>query len=439
MLFSTLTLPVSGITLGTDGTDTTIGSVTPALVDTTAEFLYVSDITYPTEVIAYNVEGTIATYTNVSTVTDGTVVEPFGTIETMDAGDSLFLHSYLTNAATAFTRIYVDVSTPGVSTYSISVKRYNDTAETWDTLTISTDTTSNFTVGGVGYIEFTNGVYGATRLQQSDTVKNYWTKIELDSLTSVTTAPAIDALWIKTSGNGTNLFGTTVAGSLTIYTTDVFVSGSSYYLAVSDTAPVGWNIISKAADDIPITYHWEYYNSSGVWTDLTTVRDETGGFDSAVTDAEIRWAIPTDWTSMSLTLTSDTTGTVLTRTGYLHRMLPVDSGTTVVQTVGDAVVYLVKLGSAYSSGIPINAGTIDYLTYDIRGTTSTTNVVLGLANSTAGTMSVATVTTNRASSFEDTNHKLDITDLAFADDAELMVFHLAGGDLSDIELRLHTV
>ena len=56
MLFSTFRLPVSGITLGTNDTDTIIGSVTPALADTTAEFIYVSDITFPTEVMAYNLE-----------------------------------------------------------------------------------------------------------------------------------------------------------------------------------------------------------------------------------------------------------------------------------------------------------------------------------------------------------------------------------------------
>ena len=175
-----------------------------------------------------------------------------------------------------------------------------------------------------------------------------------------------------------------------------------------------------------------------MWTDLTTVRNETGGWDSAVTNAEIRWAILTDWVSMSLTLTSDTTGTVLTRTGYLHRMLPVDSNTSVVQTVGNAVVYFVKLGSANSSGIPLNAGTIDYLSYEIYGTTSTSDIVLELTNSTTGKMSTATITANRSSSFDDTNHKLDITNLAFADNDELMVFHLSGGNLSDIELRLHT-
>ena len=146
----------------------------------------------------------------------------------------------------------------------------------------------------MNFIEFTSTVHGATRLQQSDTAKNYWTKIELMSLTAVTTAPAIDALWIKTSGTGINLFSTTTTGSLSIFSADVFVSSSSYYLAISDTALVGWNVTSKAANDIPITYKFQYLNSSSTWTDLTTFRDETGGFDLAVTNAEIRWAIPTD-------------------------------------------------------------------------------------------------------------------------------------------------
>ena len=398
MLFSTLRLPVSGITLGNDGTDTIIGSVTPALIDTIEEILCISDITYPDGVTTFNLEGTIATYTDVSSIVhNATVVQTFGTVATIDVGDALFLHPFLATAVTAYTRIYVDVSTPGVGTWAISIKRYNSTTDAWETQTITTDNTNAFTTAGVNYIEFTSTVHGATRLQQSDSVKNYWTKIELVSLTSVTTAPTIDAIWTKTSGTGINIFGTVTAGLLTIFSSNVFVSGSSYFLATSDTALVGWNVVSKNADDFPVTYKWQYYNSSSVWTDLTTVRNETGGWDSAVTNAEIRWAILTDWVSMSLTLTSDTTGTVLTRTGYLHRMLPVDSNTSVVQTVGNAVVCFVKLGSANSSGIPLNAGTIDYLSYEIYGTTSTSDVVLELTNSTTDKMSTATITANRSS------------------------------------------
>jgi len=413
--------------------------VTPALIDTNEEILYISDITYPDGVTTSNLEGTIATYIDVSSIVpDATVVQPFGSVATMDVGDALFLHPFLATAVTAYSRIYVDVSTAGVGTWAISIKRYNATTDFWETQTITTDNTNAFRTAGVNYIEFTSTVHGATRLQQSDSVKNYWTKIELVSLTSVTTAPAIDAIWTKTSGTGINIFGTVTAGLLTIFSSNVFVSGSSYFLATSDTAPVGWNVVSKNADDFPVTYKWQYYNSSSVWTDLTTVRDETGGFDTAVTNAEIRWAIPTDWTSMTLTLTSDDTGTTVTRTGYLHRMIPVSPSTSVVQVVGEAVINFVKLGSANSSGIPLNAGTIDYLTYEIYGTTSTSDVVLGLTNSTTGTMSTATIAANRSSSFDDTNHKLDITNLALADNDELMVFHLSGGNLSDIELRLHT-
>ena len=439
MFFSTLNLPVSGVLLGTANTDTTIGSVTPTLADTTAEWLYISDVTFPTGAITYNLEDTIATYTDVTDVTEATlVVEPFGTVATMDVGDGLFLHPYLSTVATTYSRIYVNVSTPGVGTYSIQVKRYNATTDTWDIQTITEDTTSAFTVAGTGYIDFVSNTHGATRLQQQDTQKEYWTQVSISSLTSVTTAPAIDALWLQTSGSGATIFGSSTALTYTIRPDNVFVTGNSYFLAISSTAPVGWNVTSKVADDIPVTWKWQYYNSSNVWTDLPTVRDETSGLSTAVTDAEVRWAIPADWTSTTWSMVSDTTGTTVTRTGYIHRIIPVDDTTTVDLAGGATVIYYVQLGSAYSSGIPINAGTIDYLTYDIRGTTSSTDVVLGLANSTAGTMSVATIAADRTSSFYDTNHKLDVTDLAFADDAELMVFHLAGGDLSDIELRLHT-
>jgi len=139
-----------------------------------------------------------------------------------------------------------------------------------------------------------------------------------------------------------------------------------------------------------------------------------------------------------MSLTSDTTGTVLTRTGYLHRMVPVNANTTVVQTVGAAVIRFVKLGAANSSGIPVSAGTLDYLTYDIHGMISATDVTLGLVNATSGKMSTATIAASCRSSFADTGHKLNITDLAFNNDDELMLFHLSGGNLTDFELRLHT-
>lgn len=439
MLFSTFRLPVSGINLGNSDTDAIIGTVTPTLMDTSAVFLRVTDMSRPYGVFTYNLEGTIATYVDETGIIqiEDFLVSPFGTVATMDVGDALFIRPFLNTVPTAYTRVYFRVSTPGVGTYSIAVRRYNATTETWDLQTITADTTSNFTVAGIGYIEFTSNVHDSTRLQQQDGAKQFWTKFEIATLTAITTAPVIDAIWFATSGTGVNLFIPSEPG-ITISFSATFINANTYYVVVADTASVGWNVLSKIADDIPVVFKWEYYNSSGVWTALTPVRDETNGLSTAVTNAEVRWPIPADWSSMTLSWTSDTTGNIITRTGFLHRLIPANPNIAVLQTTEDASIALVQLGASHSAGLPLNPGTIDYLTYDIRGATSTTPVTFGIANATSGKMSTVTIAVNRASSFADSGRKLNITDLAFANDDEFMLFHLAGGNLSDFELRLHT-
>lgn len=441
MLFSTFRLPVSGIHLGNGDTDTIIGTVNPALADSSDEFLRVTSVGHPVGIFTYNLEGTIATYTDESALmtVEDYLVNPFGTATTMDAGDAIFIRPYLTTAATSYSRIYFDITTPGVGSYAIAVRRFNESTETFDLQTITADTTSAFTVGGVGYVEFTSNTHGSTRLQQQDASKHFWTKIEIATLTSVTTAPVIASIWFKTSGSGVNLFNTTVSDSLTIRASTSFIAGDAYYLAVDDTVPIGWNVVSKAADDIPVSYRWEYLNSSGNWSALVILRDETNGFTSAVTNAAIRWLLPSDWTSMTLSLMSDTTGTTSTRTGFIHRMLPVDSNLAIVQTTGAAVIRYVRLGASRSDGIPLTAGTLDYITYDIFGATSATNVSLGFVNSTTGKMSITTISANRRSSLEDPGNKRNLLDLVFNADDQFMLFHLAGGNLTDIELRLHTL
>jgi len=168
-------------------------------------------------------------------------------------------------------------------------------------------------------------------------------------------------------------------------------------------------------------------------------RDETSWFvNAAVANAEVRWTIPGDWTSQTYNITSDSTGVTTAFTGYLHRMIPSNSVTSAVKIIGNSVINYVKLGSANASGLPFNPGTLDYITYDIHGRTFTTPVVLGFVNATTGRMSTTTIAANRQSSFSDTGHKLDVPDLAFNNDDEFMLWHLSGGNLTDLELRLYT-
>jgi len=135
--------------------------------------------------------------TTVVTDDNPTPISPFGTTTTMDAGDALFVRPFLTTAAVTYSRIYFNVSTPGVGNYSIAIRRFNPTTEVWDIQTIATDTTNGLRNAGVSYIDFTSTVHGATRLQQQDAAKQFWTKIEVATLTSVTTAPIINSMWFN--------------------------------------------------------------------------------------------------------------------------------------------------------------------------------------------------------------------------------------------------
>lgn len=83
----------------------------------------------------------------------------------MDVGDAIFLHPHLTTVAMTYTRIYVNVSTPGVGTWAIRILRYNASTDAWETQTITTDNTNAFKAAGVNFIEFTSSTHGATRLQ----------------------------------------------------------------------------------------------------------------------------------------------------------------------------------------------------------------------------------------------------------------------------------
>jgi len=257
-------------------------------------------------------------------------------------------------------------------------------------------------------------------------------------LTSVTTAPVIDAIWFQTSGSGANLYDTVAVGSRTIITSIVFITGASYYLAISPSPVRGWNVISKSADVNPVTMKWQYYNSSGTWVNLPMLRDETGGFDDVSTNAAVRWSIPSDWASTALTLVDDTTGDTHTSTGYLHRLIPVSSTVALVQDNGNSALHFVPIDSTHTQGIPVNAGTLDYLTYAINGAISSTAVSLGVANTRTGQMSTATIAANRRTSFADTNRRLELANLTFAEDDELVIYHLSGGTLTDCELRLHS-
>jgi len=48
------------------------------------------------------------------------------------------------------------------------------------------------------------------------------------------------------------------------------------------------------------------------------------------------------------------------------------------------------------------------------------------------------IAANRRSSFADPGHKLEVSNLTFADNDEFMLLHLDGGTLTDIELQLHS-
>ena len=424
-----LTVPLSNIT-NSDDEDVRYGTI-PATAITAATW---RSHTYQTgAVTTYDQSTGTGLYTDRTTTValgTGTGMQVFGTTGTMTAGDALFVRPQA--ADRQFNRVSFRVTTPGVGTWTIRVQRYNAGTDAWENQTISTDTTDAFRNAGVGYIEFTSTVFDAERLQFGET-KYPWTKIELLSVSSVTTAPSIDRLVLSNPDFiSRNILPSVRDGNFSSFMTEIFPTDGSYFLITSPGRPVGSRLVISTLNSTVITTADEYYGSDGQWHALTVTNDPSNNYSTLGT-FEHRWLVPNDWVSMTLTHASgDVTGF-----HYRHVITSVPSAFVVPAHIQESPR---ALGST-SSGMPLAFGaTVNHATYNVRGSTSATDVVYLIANATTGQSATFTIPANSRSSTELTNHRATLTGtITYVAGDEMLLAHLGGGALTDFELLLHIV
>lgn len=442
----TFDLPVSGPTLGSDGTDLMLGLESTQFINSIANIRLINNVAIPNQGFAFNMRAPTALYEDIVMGYLGYKgshpFAPFGVIADMGIGDGLFLAPESLIAPTAYSRIYFNVTTAGVGTWDIVVKRFNTTNDMWEIQTLTTDTTNAFRTAGMGYIEFDSSVHGALRLQQQDFARRYWTSITLSSKPTVTTAPKIDQIWLAFD-TGVSSFVVSEAGSHTIKAAEEqYVTGSTYYWLNHANPFYGINIASRGADSASVVYKYQYLDSGAVWTDLVPLHDTSNGFSAVsrppdgVIKFRVRWAIPANWTSQTLSLTG--AGLGATQTGYHLRIIPADPSTRVLLTTGQTDLSLALLDRANPLGVAMKAVTLEYLTYDIRGSVPTADVVLGVANVTTGIMRTVTLPAASRNSYALTGSRVPLSSsLVFNDNDVLAVVHLTDNVITNAVLRLH--
>ena len=436
MAFSGFRLPVMGVNLGTGGTDVQIGSLTPQDITTAS---LISPSISAAGVVRVDNTGNNNVLDDVTTAAldGGAGTNVFGGSGTMTAGDALYIRPYGNVTTNAYGRIYFNVSTAGVGTWTIRVQRFNNTTDAWETQTIVTDTTSAFTVAGLGYIEFTDTVLGLERLNTGQTKYN-WTKIELLTVTAVTTAPMINRCLPYLDGlNTIDVTAAINSGGVTV--PFILPHTTSYMLFAMTAPPIGLETTRPTVDSPSIVYTLEYYRASDTsWQPLTTVRDETNLLTVvSATELSIRWQKPTDWTSTTLTIFNQSTQTNTVITGHIMRFRPTAAPTT-YHTAGTMDARYVGIAPAFGAGIPLKQETYEWATYHIRGTVSATPVALSVINLMTGVISNTSLTANFPDSILETGHKITFSpSFVAANNDELIFVQLSGGDISDVAFEMH--
>ena len=440
MAIAGFNFPISGPNAGTNGTDNMVGYITPR--DITAGYIMTNQLT-AAGVTTFNATSGVNTYTNVTTAatTGGAGVDVFGTTATMSIGDALYIRG--DHNASVYGRIYFNVSVAGVgAAWTIRVQRYNSTTDAWENQVITTDTTNAFKTAGLGYIEFTDTVLGIERLQTGET-KYAWTKIELLTFTSATTAPKINRCMITYDGMA-HLDKTAALNAGTSMGTSYLPRTDTAVMIVGTNTTLGMEIIRAVIDVPAVTYTFEYLRGAdNTWQPFTIVHDESSGLTiQSPTAASVRWAMPADWVSATHSGTNVLDGTSFSVTGFLFRWRPTANATSFATTAGTYDVQLDEMAHVHAGniGLPLKALNVDYLTYDIRGTVSTTDITWTFGNLTTGSVRSFTLPANQRNSAALTNHRLEINpNLVFNEGDELVVKHVAGGNITDFTVVVHYV
>lgn len=332
------------------------------------------------QVLRKDVTATGSTLTDITAAaTDANTADfnPFGTNITMSLGDAFY---YRVAAGLDTHDLYATIATAGVGTWGIKIQEYNVTSDAWEDVVGITDASNGFKQGvGTYKISYTTGAEGSIRLDDSSP-KHVWHKVVISSFTSVSVAPVLSRIF---TADTAILYATILPAEILPRVMDcaplIVVSGPTMGLDITIATPASPNY----------TIAWEYLADDNTYKPFTNVVDGTNGLTASAGNYAVRWTIPTDWSSKSIT---DVSGVV--HTGFILCAQIISVATEGAVVPPGITILARSFGTVLATGIYHPAATSYTGANIFAGVPSATPQNISFANNINGKMATITVPAN---------------------------------------------
>lgn len=434
-------IPVLSLTSGGNNDGALIGSVLESNFAGAFTDVHIADNVY---VYRKDLTGSSFSFENISTAAGNDTTSdflPFGTNTQMTAGDKFYL-----SCDHEIEELFFKIDTPGVWTGTMTIKYSTDGQTASATVQGVVDDTNGFKAAqGIHKITFTKPTnIVAFSPVPGDVPSKKWFVFE-PTITAVTTAPILSRVWIHHSEDAS-------IDMSSLINLDVITSGgghpptffpivdSATYYAFSNPAFGMERRIFRRQDNVR-TRVVEYYANDNTWKPLQGWNDPSDDFRNGpatqaatATQYSVRWTVPSDWSSKTLSFT--TSSGAVQKTGYFIR-----ERTTAVSAYGPAQTTLSNVsarqfGDANTAGVVVPiATTIRAITLDeplsISGTGEN---VIQIFNLTKGTSTSATIPATPTWPLN-----IDVTDISLSANDKYGVFVTSGSRvLTSTALTIHT-
>lgn len=355
---------------------------------------------------------------------------PFGTASDMSIGDALYF--YVTDGEEC-NRFYVQIATPGVGTWTVSLQEWDETADAWTDISGLNDTSNGFrAAAGVYEISFSHIKKGKTRLDDTS-AKHVWHRFYISAFTSATTAPVLSRMWASTETKkyrNITASHTSDPDDFSSLPAEMLPRVGDEFIIVHPGPSMGEDIVITRSASANYTAQRYYLASDNTYKLLSDVNDASDNYRTAAstTERKARWTVPSDWTSKSVVDKDNAT-----HTGWIESIR-----ITAVGTEGPVLPPQVQcksrsFGNANTNGIVmLSAFTVKGVSMPRIGVPSTTATVVQLFNLTQGQGASFTIPANATSA------NVDTADVTFAASDKLGMAYLSGGEVKDLLMILHT-
>lgn len=422
-----LSIPILGPTAGPGNDGVVVGSVAQS---TPTAVLLGESLVSIAQVLRKDITATGTTWADLTiAATDATTGDfsPFGAVANMSLGDSSYVRTLNDEDTHHF---YAQIAVPGVGTWTMGLQEWNETTDTWETVTGLVDASNGFKAAvGVHKLSYTSGAEGRVRLDDASP-KYVWHRFTLTAFTSATTAPVLSRIWsAKDTLSYKNVTTAHTSTDFSSLPADILPRIGDCLLTVHPGPSYGEDSIITRSASANYTTEQHYLATDNTYKPLADVSDETNMYRVApsATERKARWTAPSDWSSKSIT---DKDGVV--HTGFITCMR-----ITAIATEGPVQPPQVNcktrsFGDANTTGIEVYTATsIKAVSISRIGMPSATAVVAQLLNMSTGKGSSFTIPANA------TSVNVDIADLPLAIGNRWGLSHVSGGTIQDVSMLAH--